>query len=222
MSVEPSCPCFTTTMFPVLPGFPVSYPPIPLYGGQLAPALLNNLARGQTRAYGAASQTEPSIEIDLPSTYMKADILQELSEYSSKLGGNYVPTDQEVKHLKELLVEPFANLQALDADIASTQALLSKNIKDRTILVAQLTKYRSLVSPIRRIPPDVLSEIFFHCLPTDAYTGSMSVVVAPMLLTRVCSAWRTTAYPSTMVHNSNTFTPPCSSVYDLSLVGPCQ
>ncbi|TDL13964.1 hypothetical protein BD410DRAFT_734684, partial [Rickenella mellea] len=48
------------------------------------------------------------------------------------------------------------------------------------------------VSPILRIPTEIASEIFQHCLPDDEFPRP-SVICAPVQLTRVCSAWRTLA-----------------------------
>jgi len=51
------------------------------------------------------------------------------------------------------------------------------------------------LSPIRRVPTDVLCEIFVHCLPKierPAYNSRIAKE-APLLLCQVCSKWRRTA-----------------------------
>jgi len=50
-----------------------------------------------------------------------------------------------------------------------------------------------LLTPIRRMPDDILSEIFLWCLP-DKHNAVMSASEAPLLLGRVCSRWRYVAY----------------------------
>lgn len=49
---------------------------------------------------------------------------------------------------------------------------------------------KSALAPIRRLPPELLSEIFELCLPKAKFIRS-SPSKAPLLLTQVCSAWRT-------------------------------
>ncbi|KIM47160.1 hypothetical protein M413DRAFT_57140, partial [Hebeloma cylindrosporum] len=51
----------------------------------------------------------------------------------------------------------------------------------------------AVLSPVRRLPIDILQEIFYQCLPTDHHP-IMSATEAPMLLTRVSSLWRSVAF----------------------------
>ncbi|KAJ7150723.1 hypothetical protein C8R46DRAFT_1123979 [Mycena filopes] len=50
--------------------------------------------------------------------------------------------------------------------------------------------YGDLLSPVRTLPPEILQEIFMACLPTKHF-AIMHASEAPLLLGRVCSAWRT-------------------------------
>ena len=52
-----------------------------------------------------------------------------------------------------------------------------------------------ILSPARRLPSDVLDEIFFHCLPTH-HNPIMKYSESPLLLIRTCSSWRATALSS--------------------------
>ncbi|PFH46152.1 hypothetical protein AMATHDRAFT_126557, partial [Amanita thiersii Skay4041] len=45
--------------------------------------------------------------------------------------------------------------------------------------------------PVERLPPDVLVNIFIHCLQKRA--ASNTTGAAPLLLCEVCSSWRTLA-----------------------------
>lgn len=51
---------------------------------------------------------------------------------------------------------------------------------------------RYLLSPIRRLPAEILSAIFIACLPKDLYIIP-SRRRAPLILSQVCSSWRTIA-----------------------------
>ncbi|KAF8988461.1 hypothetical protein BDQ17DRAFT_1257655, partial [Cyathus striatus] len=54
-------------------------------------------------------------------------------------------------------------------------------------------QYCSLISPVWRLSHNILEEIFLACLPTDC-NPCMSATEAPMLLTQVCSSWRSIAH----------------------------
>lgn len=44
--------------------------------------------------------------------------------------------------------------------------------------------------PLLNLSPELVGEVFYHCLPDRA---SFSSSEAPLLLTQVCSSWRTIA-----------------------------
>ncbi|KAJ7581575.1 hypothetical protein C8J56DRAFT_1100882, partial [Mycena floridula] len=52
-----------------------------------------------------------------------------------------------------------------------------------------LQAHHALFSPIRRVPLDVLLQIFVKCLP-ESGKPLMEAAQAPLLLTHVCKAWR--------------------------------
>ncbi|KAF7376743.1 hypothetical protein MSAN_00091600 [Mycena sanguinolenta] len=52
-----------------------------------------------------------------------------------------------------------------------------------------LTHKKALISHPRRLPADIVQEIFIACLPTTR-NAVMSTQEAPLLLCRICSAWR--------------------------------
>ncbi|KAJ6488350.1 hypothetical protein DFH09DRAFT_1209875 [Mycena vulgaris] len=88
------------------------------------------------------------------------------SSFSPKLGTNYCPNDDEVVEIRALLVEPTLRLERLDNEIAA------------------------LISPVRRLPIDIIQEIFAACMPTHR-NCVMSAREAPVLLGRICGSWRT-------------------------------
>lgn len=101
---------------------------------------------------------------------------------------NNQPTDNDVLGVKELLSAPFIQLETINAEIKrleTKRANIEKNMKP----------YSYILAPIRRVPSDVLLTIFEHCLPTHR-NPTMAATEAPMLLTRVCSSWRSIAMAS--------------------------
>ncbi|KAJ7484550.1 hypothetical protein FB451DRAFT_1232847 [Mycena latifolia] len=109
--------------------------------------------------------------------------------FAQFLGTNYCPEDQEIAHIKTLLVEPTRRLNLLDSEIARMKQVMDKLTTERDNLGAYVEAHRALISPFRRIPLDIIQEIFTACLPTHR-NCIMSAREAPVLLGRICSSWR--------------------------------
>ncbi|KAJ6583933.1 hypothetical protein DFH09DRAFT_1308650 [Mycena vulgaris] len=106
------------------------------------------------------------------------------SPLRDKLGTNYSPLDSEICQIKQLLIHPAAEIERLDGELIA-------RLRDRRLqLSAYVDAHNALISPIRRLPSDIIGEIFIACLPTDRY-AVISAHEAPLLLSRVCHAWRT-------------------------------
>ncbi|KAJ7704815.1 hypothetical protein B0H17DRAFT_859007, partial [Mycena rosella] len=113
------------------------------------------------------------------------------SLFASKLGTNYYcPRDDEIAAIQTLLVESTLRLQYLDAEIADLQKAIDKLTTERAGLGADVDAHKALISPVRRLPLGIIEKIFVTCLPTDR-NCAMSAIEAPILLGRICSAWRT-------------------------------
>lgn len=72
----------------------------------------------------------------------------------------------------------------------------AKIVKIRQELAQELElehSYELLVSPMRRIPDDILQEIFLHCLPEKLKQCLPSVRMAPVLICLVCKRRRDVA-----------------------------
>ncbi|KAJ6488349.1 hypothetical protein DFH09DRAFT_1105755 [Mycena vulgaris] len=62
-------------------------------------------------------------------------------------------------------------------------------IAERDGVDAYVSAHKALISPVRRLPLDIIQEIFIACMPTPPKLV-MSAREAPVLLGRICSAWR--------------------------------
>ncbi|KAJ7022738.1 hypothetical protein C8F04DRAFT_971230 [Mycena alexandri] len=111
------------------------------------------------------------------------------SPFASQLGTNYSPNDEEVPKIEALLVEPALRLKRLEDEIGELQKALDKLAAERESLVAYVEGHKSLLSPVRRLPLDIIQEIFLACIPTHR-NCAMSASEAPVLLGRICSSWR--------------------------------
>ncbi|KAJ7211823.1 hypothetical protein B0H12DRAFT_1195034, partial [Mycena haematopus] len=114
-----------------------------------------------------------------------------VSPFVLRLGTNYCPTDEEVLEIKALLVEPTLQLKGLDDEITNLQKAIDNLAEERHRIGAYVEAHKALVSPIRRLPLDIIQELFVACLPTHR-NCVMSASEAPVLLgCIVCSSWRT-------------------------------
>ncbi|KAJ7181066.1 hypothetical protein C8R46DRAFT_885602 [Mycena filopes] len=111
------------------------------------------------------------------------------SPFASKLGTNYCPLDDEVLQIRALLKAPLSRLKQLDDEIAGLQKAIDELVEERERVRSFVDPHNDLISPFRRLPLDVVQEIFVACLPTHR-NCVMSAREAPVLLGRVCSAWR--------------------------------
>ncbi|KAF7370228.1 hypothetical protein MSAN_00653600 [Mycena sanguinolenta] len=111
------------------------------------------------------------------------------SPFASLLGTNYCPRDDEIAQIKALLVEPCLRLKSLDEEIVVMRKALDKLTEERDALNTYVEAHKSLISPFRRLPRDIVQVIFLACLPTHR-NCVMSAQEAPILLGRICSSWR--------------------------------
>ncbi|KAJ7677611.1 hypothetical protein B0H17DRAFT_944665, partial [Mycena rosella] len=112
------------------------------------------------------------------------------SPFASKLATNYWPEDVEILDIKALLVEPAQRLKCLDDEITDLQAALDSLREERGRIEAYVDAHKALISPARRLPFDIIQEIFLACIPAHR-NCAMSSSEAPVLLGRICSSWRT-------------------------------
>ncbi|KAJ7464744.1 hypothetical protein B0H11DRAFT_2051044 [Mycena galericulata] len=116
------------------------------------------------------------------------------SPLHDKIGTNYAPLDSEIAQIKDLLLAPSAEIERLDHEIAKLH-------HKRWTLRTFVDGHRALIAPIRRLPPDIVREIFVACMPVDQ-NAAMSAHEAPLLLGRICSAWRTVALSTPTIWSS--------------------
>ncbi|KAJ7748001.1 hypothetical protein B0H14DRAFT_3513916 [Mycena olivaceomarginata] len=110
------------------------------------------------------------------------------SPFADRLNTNYIPSDPEI-------------VEILEAQIEQLEIALSQLKELRTSLKAPIDAHRALISPLRRIPQDVLLDIFSSCLPSG-HNALIDAAEAPLLLGRVCRHWRDVTYSTPMLWSS--------------------
>ena len=134
----------------------------------------------------------------------------ESSPFASRLDSNYVATDSESLELKTLLKGPTSRLDELSHRLQELNKLSTKIQNERTSLLLSISKHRALMSLVRKLPIDILQEIFIACLPST-HNAVMSKWEPPILLTQICSSWRNIAHATPQLWKSIHIAVPCSS-----------
>ncbi|KAF7366655.1 F-box domain-containing protein [Mycena sanguinolenta] len=138
------------------------------------------------------------------------------------LNTNEPPEDSESVFIRSVIAESSPRLKHLDNEISKLQEKLKQLEDERTALLSYRTRNTAILSPLRRMPPEVLAEIFSWTLPSvnDALSIGSDTVQSPWLLTRINSRWRavclsTTSLWSRIVFDYESSDPPRN--YSLAL-----
>jgi hypothetical protein len=107
------------------------------------------------------------------------------SSFTPRFNTNYVPSDDEIESIQKDLVSRSEELARLNERIRELSA-------QRDEIQVYIDSHKALISHPRRLPPDIVREIFIACLPTGR-NAVMSAREAPLLLCRIYSTWRTIA-----------------------------
>ncbi|KDQ51323.1 hypothetical protein JAAARDRAFT_199159 [Jaapia argillacea MUCL 33604] len=83
----------------------------------------------------------------------------------------------------------------------------------------QVLVERSLLAPIRKLPPEVLARIFILCLP-DAEYVPVDITTMPLLTSRICYHWREVALHTPVLWSSMALSIPSSPSLRQSLSFP--
>ncbi|KAJ7472621.1 hypothetical protein FB451DRAFT_1089498 [Mycena latifolia] len=109
--------------------------------------------------------------------------------FKDLLHTNAVPSDTECQRIHELLTGPRKEVDKITSEIERLQTLINELAGKRANLIEFIDAHLALVSPARRLPEDVVAEIFAAALPSDR-NAVMSGDESPLLLCHICRAWR--------------------------------
>ncbi|KAJ7730705.1 hypothetical protein DFH07DRAFT_1065961 [Mycena maculata] len=114
------------------------------------------------------------------------------SPFREILYTNSTPSDSECQSIRDLLVGPRQQIAVLTDEIVATQALLDELTSKRAVLDEFVAAHLALVSSVRRVPTDIMQEIFVASLPSGQ-NSTITEQDAPLLLCHICRAWRSLA-----------------------------
>ncbi|KAK7030528.1 ABC protein [Favolaschia claudopus] len=108
------------------------------------------------------------------------------------LHSNEAPFDAELTDFRNVIKQTGVPLARLEDEIARTRRHLQDLEGRRAELWSFREQNRKVLSPLRRVPPEVLGEIFQWTLFSSHNSGS-KISNSPWKLTHVCRRWRDVA-----------------------------
>ncbi|KAF9026741.1 hypothetical protein BDZ89DRAFT_922930, partial [Hymenopellis radicata] len=81
----------------------------------------------------------------------------------------------------------------VDARLAELQSAANALVQERNQLVRYANSFKSLLSPIRRLPPELLMEIFQHACAHTSRDDSFYHTSSRWAIPHVCREWRRVA-----------------------------
>ncbi|KAJ7057697.1 hypothetical protein C8F01DRAFT_1150705 [Mycena amicta] len=112
---------------------------------------------------------------DLPGTIMHSPV-------ADLLHTSYIPTDAETAQIRGELASHVLEIDNIDEQIRRLSLR-------RAELCAHVDAHKALISLPRRLPRDIVEELFLACLPGNK-NAAIDTTEAPLILGHICSAWR--------------------------------
>ena len=120
--------------------------------------------------------------------------LQMNSPFQHYLNSNYAPSEHMRYQIAQIVAEQDKRISQMDEEI-------HQFLRDRRDLYASREAHRQLLSPSRRMPPEIWGEIYVQCLSADK-PAKINAQEAPMLMAQVCSHWRSIVLSTPRLWNS--------------------
>lgn len=100
------------------------------------------------------------------------------------------PDESEVITIKTYITNVDILIDALDADLERLSATIDRVKRKREEMKKSRAYHATMLSPIRRLPKEVLTEIFWLCCLSDANKSSVQHIMAPFILSAICHSCR--------------------------------
>ncbi|KAJ7651234.1 hypothetical protein FB45DRAFT_731279, partial [Roridomyces roridus] len=101
------------------------------------------------------------------------------------LKSNNAPTETEIPPIQLFISENQSRLDALDVQIDDLRAQMQRLQSQRDAVADCVRRHIAVVSVLRRVPPELISEIFVWTL-----AGGQTWDAPPWYLGLICRSWR--------------------------------
>ncbi|KAJ7669996.1 hypothetical protein DFH06DRAFT_1468707 [Mycena polygramma] len=129
---------------------------------------------------------DPRDRHDLPPT----PALSQLSAVQHLLQTNYPPADAEIPVLADFARNGRRRIDSLDDRIHDLKATLDGLIVERHELASQVQQCTVVLAPIRRVPPEIIGEIFSWTSPRIGRVAGQAPSGVPWYLGQISGIWR--------------------------------
>ncbi|KAF8198808.1 hypothetical protein K438DRAFT_1717737 [Mycena galopus ATCC 62051] len=116
-----------------------------------------------------------------------------LARYLELLDTNEPPQAPELALIRPVAENGAARLAALDAEISRLKDRLIQLEGERAMWSKHHAKNLTILSPLRRMPSEILGEILSWALPGPPFRSPLNIQDCPWVLTQVSSRWRAVA-----------------------------
>ncbi|KAJ7131432.1 hypothetical protein C8R44DRAFT_665179 [Mycena epipterygia] len=106
------------------------------------------------------------------------------------LNSNDAPLDSDIPSIRQIISHNQARVDALDVQIDVLRTAMEQLIAERDERQERVLKYTAVMSPVRRVPPELIHEIFALTLPHTRRIGEISIKFPPWRLGHICRSWR--------------------------------
>ncbi|KAJ7138249.1 hypothetical protein C8R44DRAFT_661285, partial [Mycena epipterygia] len=108
------------------------------------------------------------------------------------LNSNEVPMESDSILVQSVILKAGGRLADLDDAISELRDRMKRLEEERASVSIHLAKNAAIISPLRRMPPEVLGEIFSWTLPSVGvlHQRHFGVAISPWVLTHISSRWR--------------------------------
>jgi hypothetical protein len=115
------------------------------------------------------------------------------ARHNALLNSNEPPDESELTFAWSVTSKTEASLTRLDEEITNLRDNLKHLGEERAALFSYQARNTAILSPLRRMPPELLCKIFLWTLPSFREAigmGGFDMGQTPWLLTQVSSRWR--------------------------------
>ncbi|KAJ7480374.1 hypothetical protein B0H11DRAFT_2280651 [Mycena galericulata] len=109
------------------------------------------------------------------------------------LCSNDAPYGPELPTIQHVLVAERDRIERLRTEIAELRLATQSRVKELKEIEETFKNHKKIMSPVRRVPAEILCEIFSWTLPYTRRAGAQTIQQAPWRLGHICKRWRATA-----------------------------
>ncbi|KAJ7269538.1 hypothetical protein C8J57DRAFT_1130567, partial [Mycena rebaudengoi] len=108
------------------------------------------------------------------------------------LACNDPPHPAQIAAVQGILNEKSLALSALEAQIVALESKLEDLRQNRETLSSEILEFGAILAPIRRLPPEIVGEIFLYFAPASP-AQHIRLGSCPWKLGHICRLWRVIA-----------------------------